>query len=101
MIKLIRNILMATTAPDREEKVKNAIAFFALEHERLTQKLIAVSSLHKYLTLLDHASSKKSDIQLLDFLIVQEGECSPILQKWEMRPRRIALCLFLRKANTS
>ena len=37
----------------------NAIAFFASEHERLTQKPLAVSSLHTYLTLLDHMSLEK------------------------------------------
>jgi hypothetical protein len=59
MIKFIRNLLMATTVPDGEEKVKNAIVFFASEHKRLAQKPLAVSSLHKYLALLDHASLKK------------------------------------------
>jgi hypothetical protein len=59
MIKFIKNLLMATTVPDGEEKVRNAIAFFASEHERLTQKPLAVRSLHKYLALLDHASLKK------------------------------------------
>jgi hypothetical protein len=59
MIKFIRNLLMATAVPEGEEKVKNAIAFFASEYERLTQKPLAVGSLHKYLALLDHASLEK------------------------------------------
>jgi hypothetical protein len=58
MIRFIRNLLMATTIHDGEEKVKNAIAFFASEHERLTQKPLAVTSLYKYLALLD-ASLRK------------------------------------------
>lgn len=60
MIKFIRNLLMATTVPDGEEKVKNAIAFFASEHQRLTQKPLTATSVHKYLSLLDDESLKKA-----------------------------------------
>lgn len=59
MIKFLRDLFAVTTLPDGEEKMKTAIAFFASEHERLTQKPLAVSSLHEYLALLDHASLKK------------------------------------------
>lgn len=59
MIKFIRNLLTATTDRDDQEKVKNAIAFFASEHERLTQKPLPVNSVHKYLALLDQASFEK------------------------------------------
>ncbi|HAR96896.1 MAG TPA: hypothetical protein DCR97_13195 [Deltaproteobacteria bacterium] len=59
MIKFIKHLLMATAVPDGEEKIRSAIAFFALEHERLTQKPLAASSLNKYVTLLDHVSLEK------------------------------------------
>jgi hypothetical protein len=59
MKRFIRNLLMAKAVPDGEKKVRSAIAFFASEHERLTQKPLAVSSLHTYLTLLDHISLEK------------------------------------------
>ena len=59
MKRFIRNLLMAKAVPDGENKVRSAIAFFASEHERLTQKPLAVSSLQTYLTLLDHISLEK------------------------------------------
>ncbi|HAR96424.1 MAG TPA: hypothetical protein DCR97_10755 [Deltaproteobacteria bacterium] len=59
MIKFIRNLFLATAVPKGEEKLKNAIAFFASEYERLMHEPLAVSSLHKYLALLDHASSER------------------------------------------
>jgi hypothetical protein len=60
MINFIKNLLLSTTAPDGEEKIRNAIAFFASEHERLTHKPLSVSSLHRYLALLDHTSMEKT-----------------------------------------
>ena len=40
----------------REEKIRNAIAFFALEHERLVRRPLAVSFLDRYLSFLDFTS---------------------------------------------
>ena len=51
--------MTAKAVPDGEEKVRNAIAFFASEYERLTQKALTVSFVHTYLTLLDHVSQQK------------------------------------------
>jgi hypothetical protein len=50
---------MTTAVHDGEEKVKNAIAFLASEHERLTQELLAVTTVHKYLAFIDNASLEK------------------------------------------
>jgi hypothetical protein len=43
----------------REEKIRNAIVFFALEHERLARKPLGVNFLHKYLAFLDFSSIAK------------------------------------------
>lgn len=59
MKEFIKKLLLTKAVPEGEKKVRGAIAFFASEHERLTQKPLAVSSLHTYLTLLDHVSSEK------------------------------------------
>jgi hypothetical protein len=47
---------MAGNIPDREEKIKNAICFFAFEHERLAHRPLTHTSLYKYLAFLDYAS---------------------------------------------
>ena len=47
------------TIPHREEKIKNAICFFASEHERLTHKPLTNTFLYKYLAFLDFASIEK------------------------------------------
>jgi hypothetical protein len=60
MIKFIRSLLMTTSVHDGEEKVKSAIAFLASEYERLTQNLLAVTTLHKLLAFLDSASLEKT-----------------------------------------
>jgi hypothetical protein len=48
-----------TTEPGREEKIRNAICFFASEHEKLTHKPLAHTFLYKYLAFLDFASLEK------------------------------------------
>jgi len=51
---------MAVTVPNREERIKNAICFFASEHERLTGRPLTHTSLYKYLAFLDYASIEKT-----------------------------------------
>jgi hypothetical protein len=47
---------MAAAIPRREEKIKNAICFFASEHEGRTGTLLTHTSLYKYLAFLDYAT---------------------------------------------
>jgi hypothetical protein len=71
----------------REEKIKNAIAFFALEHERLAHKPLAVSFLHKYLAFLDFASVVKVGRPALGLLYQTMGRSSilkGICERWDM-----------------
>jgi hypothetical protein len=44
----------------KEEKIKNAICFFALEHEKLAHRPLSLNSLHKYLASLGYRSFEKS-----------------------------------------
>ena len=59
---------MAATIPNREEKLKNAVCFFASEHERLTHKPLAHTFLYKYLAFLDFASLEKTGCPALGLL---------------------------------
>jgi hypothetical protein len=59
MIKLRIDLPMASTIPYREEKIKNAICFFASEHEKLTRKPLSQTFLCNYLAFLDFASLEK------------------------------------------
>ena len=59
---------MAAGLPDREEKIKNAICFFAFEHERLARKSLTHTSLYKYLAFLDYASIEQSGRPALGLL---------------------------------
>ncbi|MCG6535689.1 MAG: SocA family protein [Syntrophales bacterium LBB04] len=47
---------MPSTIPYREEKIKNAICFFASEHEKRTRKPLSQTFLYKYLAFLDFKS---------------------------------------------
>jgi len=51
---------VATSIPYSEEKMKNAICFFAAEHERQTGTLLTHTSLFKYLAFLDYASIERT-----------------------------------------
>lgn len=51
--------LAVTAIPEKEEKIRNAICFFASEHEKLTRKPLAHTFLYKYLAFLDYASLEK------------------------------------------
>lgn len=57
MINLvIERLRMAQPIPYKDEKLKNAICFFANEHEKLTRKPLSQTFLYKYLAFLDFKS---------------------------------------------
>jgi len=64
---------MANTEPGNEEKIKNAICFFAFEHERFTGKLVSLTSLYNYLAFLDYASLEKTGRPALGLLYSMRG----------------------------
>jgi len=64
---------MATTEPGKEEKIKNAICYFAFEHERFTGKLVTLTSLYNYLAFLDYASLEKTGHPALGLLYSMRG----------------------------
>ena len=59
--------------PDREERIKNAICFFASEHQRLTGRPLTHTSLYKYLAFLDYASIEKTGRPALGLLYRTKG----------------------------
>lgn len=59
--------------PGKEDKIKNAICFFAFEHERLTGKLPTLKSLYDYLAFLDYASIEKTGHPALGLLYSMRG----------------------------
>ncbi|MGA2106654.1 MAG: hypothetical protein ABSH25_03335 [Syntrophorhabdales bacterium] len=59
---------MARSIPDREEKIKNAVCFFAFEHERLARRPLTHTSLYKYLAFLDYASIEETGRPALGLL---------------------------------
>ncbi len=64
---------MAASIPDREEKIKNAICFFASEHEKLTRRPLTHTFLYKYLAFLDYASIEKTGRPALGLLYRTRG----------------------------
>ena len=64
---------MAAGISDREEKIKNAICFFAFEHERLTSGPLTHASLYKYLAFLDYASIEETGAPALGLLYRRRG----------------------------
>ena len=56
MVRLHKHSIMASSIPYREEKIKNAICFFASEHEKHTHKPLSQTFLYKYLAFLDFKS---------------------------------------------
>ncbi len=57
----------------REEKITNAICFFAFEHERHTDTLLTHTSLYKYLAFLDYASIEETGRPALGLLYRTRG----------------------------
>jgi hypothetical protein len=51
---------VTTTILNKKRKIKNAICFFASEHERLTDRPLTRSFLYKYLAFLDFSSLEKT-----------------------------------------
>ena len=64
---------MAANIPYREDKIKNAVCFFASEHERLTGTSLTHTSLYKYLAFLDYASIEKTGRPALGLLYRTKG----------------------------
>jgi hypothetical protein len=64
---------MAASISDREERIKNAICFFASEHERLTGRPLTHTSLYQYLAFLDYASIEKTGRPALGLLYRTRG----------------------------
>ena len=64
---------MAAAIPNREERIKNAICFFASEHQRLTGRPLTHTSLYKYLAFLDYASIEKTGRPALGLLYRTKG----------------------------
>ena len=60
--------------PNREERIKNAICFFASEHRRLTGRPLTHTSLYKYLAFLDYASIEKTGRPALGLLYRTKGK---------------------------
>ncbi len=65
---------MAITILNREEKIKNAICYFASEHERLTHKPLTDTFLYEYLAFLDYASIEKIGRPALGLLYRTKGK---------------------------
>ena len=65
---------MAASIPNREERIKNAICFFASEHRRLTGRPLTHTSLYKYLAFLDYASIEKTGRPALGLLYRTKGK---------------------------
>lgn len=69
---------MTTTAiPYREEKIKNAVCFFASEHENRTRKPLSQTSLYKYLAFLDFKSLEETGRPALG-LVYKAMERGPV-----------------------
>ncbi len=64
---------MADSIPNREERIKNAICFFASEHQRLTGRPLTHTSLYKYLAFLDYASIEQTGRPALGLLYRTKG----------------------------
>jgi hypothetical protein len=65
---------VTTTIPGRKKKIKNAICFFASEHERRTHKPLTRTFLHKYLSFLDFTSLEKTGRPALGVLYRSIGK---------------------------
>jgi hypothetical protein len=58
----------------KEEKIENAICFFALEHEKFTHAPLPLSSLHRYLASLGYRTSEKKRHPVLNLLSGKLGK---------------------------
>ena len=59
---------MAEAIPRKEERIENAICFFASDHERITGTLLTHIPLYKYLAFLDYANMEKTGRSALELL---------------------------------
>jgi hypothetical protein len=64
----VKNPYVPITILDRNEKIRNAVCFFALEHEKFTGRPLAHTFLHKYLAFLDYATLEKTGRPALGLL---------------------------------
>jgi hypothetical protein len=75
--RIMKDASVTTTIPSRIRKIKNAICFFASEHERLTQQPLTHTSLHKYLSFLDFTILEKTGQPALGVLFRKIGKVPP------------------------
>ena len=88
---------VATRIPYSEEKTKNAICFFASEHERRTGTLLTHTSLHKYLAFLDYSSTEKTGRPALGVLYqTRERQPLPVSTYAKLQRSRRDCVAFLR-----
>ena len=87
---------MAVSIPDREERIKNAICFFAAEHQRLTGSPLTHTSLYKYLAFLDYASIEKTGHPALGLIYPTKGRHPPpVVTHAKLRSLREDRFIFL------
>jgi hypothetical protein len=86
---------MAVTIRDREKKIKNAICFFASEHERLTHKPLTHTFLDQYLAFFDFASMEKIGHPALGLLYRTRGRGPLPIGTYEMRDKQKNGCHIL------
>jgi hypothetical protein len=55
-----------TAIPGWNEKIKNAIVFFAFEHEKGARELLTVTTLHEYLAFFEYGSSEEAECPALE-----------------------------------
>lgn len=85
---------MAVTISHKEKKIKNAICFFASEHERLTRKPLTNTFLYKYLAFLDFTSIEKIGRPALGLLYRSTGKNPLPIRTYEKRDKLKNGCLI-------
>ena len=79
---------MATAIPDREERIKNAISFFASEHRRLTRRPLGHTFLYKYLAFFDFAIMEKTGHPSLGLLYSTRGKGPSPIRRGKLKSDR-------------
>ena len=91
---------MITGSYYHEEKMRNAICFFASEHERQTGTLLTHASLYQYLAFLDYASMEKTGHPALGVLYHSRGRRPLTVRVWaKLHKVRRDCATFLRRGQ--